>query len=107
MNLFSQIRSVSCVVLATAPAWAGPASTPLVIDGNQPGRTFEGVGMISGGGGNSRLLIDYAEPYRSDILDYLFKPDYGASLQILKVEIGFRLRLDGWSGSQPHAHPHR
>ena len=33
-------------------------------------------------------LVDYVEPQRSQILDYLFKPNYGASLQILKVEIG-------------------
>jgi len=60
----------------------------VAIDANGGGRAFDGVGAISGGGGNSRLLIDYAELYRSQILDYLFKPHYGASLQILKVEIG-------------------
>ena len=32
--------------------------------------------------------MDYSEPYRSQILDYLFKPGYGAALQHLKVEIG-------------------
>ncbi|OWK09303.1 GALC, partial [Cervus elaphus hippelaphus] len=36
----------------------------------------------------SRLLVNYPEPYRSEILDYLFKPNFGASLHILKVEIG-------------------
>ncbi len=34
----------------------------VVIDGRGGGRAFDGVGAISGGGGNSRLLIDYAEP---------------------------------------------
>ncbi len=34
------------------------------------------------------LLVDYVEPQRSEVLDYLFKPNFGASLQILKVEIG-------------------
>ena len=52
------------------------------------GRVFDGIGAISGGGGNSRLLIDYPAKQRSQILDYLFKPGYGASLQILKLEIG-------------------
>jgi galactosylceramidase len=33
-------------------------------------------------------LIDYKEPQRSEILDLLFKPSYGASFQHLKVEIG-------------------
>ena len=72
-----------------APAIGQTSTTTAIpIDGTAPGRTFDGVGAISGGGGNSRLLIDYPEPQRSAILDYLFKPGYGASLQILKVEIG-------------------
>eukprot|EP00729_Bicosta_minor_P001071 gene1071-29945_t len=52
------------------------------------GRKFEGLGALSGGGGTSRLLYDYEEPYRSDILDALFTPKSGGALQILKVEIG-------------------
>jgi len=57
------------------------------IKGNGTGRTFEGIGACSAGA-SSRLLVDYAEPYRSQILDYLFKPDFGAGFQHLKVEIG-------------------
>src|SRR6266487_452363 len=41
-----------------------------------------------GGGGNTRLLADYPAAQQQQILDYLFKPGYGADLQILKVEIG-------------------
>ncbi|XP_043840780.1 galactocerebrosidase [Dromiciops gliroides] len=52
------------------------------------GRVFDGIGGLSGGGATSRLLVNYPEPYRSEILDYLFKPNFGASLHILKVEIG-------------------
>ena len=63
-------------------------STTITVNGGGSGRTFDGIGAISGGGGNSRLLLDYPEPYRSQILDYLFKPNYGASLHILKVEVG-------------------
>ena len=33
------------------------------------------------------LLPNYAEPSRSQILDYLFKPNFGASLQILKAQL--------------------
>lgn len=47
------------------------------VDPKQPGRTFEGIDAVSAGA-SSRLLIDYPEPERSEILDYLFKPDYGA-----------------------------
>ncbi len=48
---------------------------------------FEGIGAVSAGA-SSRLLIDYPEPMRSHILDFLFKPKYGAGFQHLKVEIG-------------------
>jgi galactosylceramidase len=66
-----------------------PVSTAYTIDDSQgPGRTFHGIGGLSGGGATSVLLRDYPEPQRSQILDYLFKPNFGASLQILKVEIG-------------------
>ncbi|HEV2371471.1 MAG TPA: RICIN domain-containing protein [Streptosporangiaceae bacterium] len=65
-----------------------PITTSVTINGQGTGQVFGGVGAISGGGGNTRLLIDYPEPYRSQILDYLFKPGYGAALQILKVEVG-------------------
>jgi hypothetical protein len=67
---------------------ASAAPLAVTIDGRAGGRTFDGVGAVSGGGGNSRLLVDYPEPQRGQILDYLFKPGYGAALQVLKVEIG-------------------
>lgn len=34
------------------------------------------------------MLPLYPEAQQAEILDYLFKPGYGASLHILKVEIG-------------------
>ena len=74
----------------------------LIIDGSaSPNESYTlsgGVGAMSSGG-QSRLLIDYAEPYRSQILDYLFRPQFGASLHHLKVELGG----DGeaTSGSEP------
>ncbi|HMD85390.1 MAG TPA: family 16 glycoside hydrolase [Terriglobia bacterium] len=75
-----------------------PVSTTIKIDGNGTGRTFEGIGGVSAGA-SSRLLVDYAEPYRSQILDYLFKPNYGASLQHLKVEVGSD--VNSTDGSEP------
>jgi hypothetical protein len=87
-------------VVAAAPA---QAATSITVNGGSGGRTFDGVGAVSGGGGNSRLLIDYPEPQRGQILDYLFKPGYGAALQILKVEIGGD--TNSTSGAEPsHAH---
>lgn len=68
------------------------------------GREFDGIGGLSGGGATSRLLVNYEEPYRSQILDYLFKPNFGASLHILKVEIGGDAQTtDGTEPSHMHS----
>ncbi len=89
-------------IVATA-AVPAHAATSITINGASAGRTFDGVGAISGGGGNSRLLIDYPEPERGQVLDYLFRPGYGASLQILKTEIGGD--TNSTSGAEP-SHQH-
>ena len=70
------------------PRALAATSTTINANGTSAGRTFGGIGAISGGGGNTRLLTDYPAAQQQQILDYLFKPGYGASLQILKVEIG-------------------
>src|SRR5581483_11480130 len=96
--------SIAGAALVAAPAPAHAAATTVTVDGGSAGRTFDGVGAISGGGGNSRLLVDYPEPERSQILDYLFKPGYGASLQILKIEIGGDTNsTDGAEASHEHS----
>lgn len=77
----------------------GPAQqTQIVLNGHAAGRVFDGLGAASAGA-SSRLLYDYPEPQRSQILDYLFKPDYGASLQRLKVEVG--ADVNSTDGSEP------
>jgi hypothetical protein len=73
---------------AAAPAAKAAAATTISVNGNSQGKTFGGIGAISGGGGNTRLLTDYPAAQQQQILDYLFRPGYGADLQILKVEIG-------------------
>ncbi len=104
----ASVLVAACAMLAasgvvTALATPARAATSITINGTSGGRTFDGVGAVSGGGGNSRLLIDYPEPQRGQILDYLFKPGYGAALQILKVEIGGD--TNSTSGAEPsHAH---
>ena len=66
------------------------------------GRTFEGIGALSAGA-SSKLLLDYPVEIRDQILDYLFKPKFGASLQHLKVEIGGD--VNSTDGTEPsHAH---
>ena len=64
------------------------AAAAVPVDFSAVGPAFDGVGALSGGGGTSRLLYDYEEPYRAQILDALFLPESGGALQILKVEIG-------------------
>src|SRR5579875_1886078 len=82
---------VAGAVVFARNALAQPHRTSITLDGARLGPAFQGGGAISGGGGNSRLLIDYEarhERQAQQILDYLFKPGYGAALQILKLEIG-------------------
>ncbi|KAM4779496.1 galactocerebrosidase isoform 1-T1 [Cyanocitta cristata] len=89
------------------------AATYVLDDADGLGREFDGIGAVSGGGvsgsssaavlATSRLLVNYQEPYRSQILDYLFKPNFGASLHILKVEIGGDAQsTDGTEPSHMH-----
>ncbi|MEU7873434.1 ricin-type beta-trefoil lectin domain protein [Dactylosporangium sp. NPDC049140] len=96
------IALTAASVLVGFPS-AAQAATSITINGSSGGRVFDGVGAVSGGGGNSRLLVDYPEPQRSDILDYLFKPGYGAAMQVLKVEIGGD--TNSTSGAEP-SHEH-
>ena len=78
------------------------AQQKITIDKMDVGRIFEGIGALSAGA-STRLLIDYPEPYRSQIFDFLFKPKYGASLQQIKVEIGGD--VNSTDGTEPsHAH---
>jgi galactosylceramidase len=63
------------------------AATEITLDARSPGRVFEGIGAVSAGA-NTRNLPDYPEKERAEVLDYLFKPKFGAALQHLKVEIG-------------------
>src|SRR5207247_3089493 len=98
-----------CVrLLAALPGMPPPSAqaataTSITTDGSKPGLAFDCVGAIAGGGGNSRLLIDYPEPQRTQLLDYLFKPGYGASLQLLKIEVGGDTNsTDGAEASHEH-----
>lgn len=97
---FLIISSVPSAAVADKLAHSGSetADKAIVLDGMSKGQIFEGIGAVSAGA-SSRLLIDYPEPYRSQILDYLFKPNYGAALQHLKVEIG--ADMNSTDGSEP------
>ncbi len=78
---------VGCVLIAALPVPLRADQT-VTIDGDGTARRFDGIGAVSGGGGTSVLLKDYPEVQRQQILDLLFKPDFGASISALYVEIG-------------------
>ncbi|WP_220763569.1 hypothetical protein [Flavobacterium sp. UMI-01] len=59
----------------------------ITLNPKDKGRVFEGIGGVSAGA-STDLLYDYKDPYRSQILDLLFKPKFGAGFQHLKVEMG-------------------
>jgi O-glycosyl hydrolase len=72
------------------------------LDGSTALHRYDGHGGLSAGA-SSRLLWDYPEQQRSQILDFLFKPSFGAGIHQLKLEIGG----DGQStdGTEPsHMH---
>ena len=83
---------------------SGTPSGPYTVDDTPGlGLKWEGVGAISGGGATSKLLMDYDADIVSDILDFMFKPNFGLDLDILKVEMGGD--TDSTEGAEPsHMH---
>ena len=57
------------------------------LSNTSPGKQFDGIGVVDGGGATSVLLKDYPEPQRSQIIDMVYKPMFGASISALLVEI--------------------
>jgi len=99
IDAFLAVLSLGALAAPVSIPAADHAQQPtVVLDGTSKGRIFDGLGAASAGA-SSRLLTDYPEPQRSEILDYLFKPAYGAALQHLKVEIG--ADVNSTDGSEP------
>jgi len=84
--LFCCAMLLSASPVRVAAAEGGPTQR-LVLDGHAGGPRFDGIGVVEGGGGTGVLLKDYPEPQRSQILDLVFKPKFGASVSALYVEI--------------------
>jgi galactosylceramidase len=98
------ISPVFCLALVLTSASTIAPAQIITLDATDKGWAFQGLGAVSAGA-SSRLLIDYPEPQRSEILDYLFKPGYGAALQHLKVEVGSD--VNSTDGSEPsHSRTH-
>jgi galactosylceramidase len=85
MTTFRTVLSISAVALAFTPFAMG--SQTVSLHGDAGGKLFEGIGAVSGGGATSVLLKDYPDPQRSQVLDLLFKPKFGASMSALLVEV--------------------
>ncbi len=78
-----------CAVGWFFPASGEPQTSVQIVQlkGDAGGKRFDGIGVVNGGGATSVLLKDYPEPQRSQILDLVYKPKFGASVSALLVEI--------------------
>ncbi|MEE1820904.1 discoidin domain-containing protein [Streptomyces sp. BE20] len=108
-SIFRSTATATSLFVALALAVGLPTTgtaattvTPVAVDGTAMGERLDGIGAASAGA-SSRLLIDYPEPQRSEVLDYLFKPGYGASLQLLKLELGSG--ANSTDGTEPDHEP--
>lgn len=85
--LFAAALLCPLVVADAHAAGSPPTDLTVRLDGAAGGPRFDGIGIVEGGGGTGVLLKDYPEPQRSQILDLVFKPRFGASVSALYVEI--------------------
>lgn len=81
------VAAVSVRSMAACTAQATEIVRTVELNGDAGGRRFDGIGVVDGGGATSVLLKDYPEPQRSQILDLIFRPKFGASVSALLVEI--------------------
>ena len=89
-------------LLITLPSTSDATSTYAVSSAGGLGRRFDGIGALSAG--RCGLFADYSAVWYNQIMDYLFLPGFGASLQILKVEIGGDVQsTDGTEPSHMHS----
>ena len=72
------------------------------VNADTRGRVFYGIGGVTSNG-MTKLLKEYPKEQREDILDLLFLPQYGAGMQVLKVEIGSDANGTCGTETQPHA----
>ena len=94
------LTSVLILILGTTGI---SAQQTIRLNAKSAGKTFEGIGVVNGGGATSVLLKDYPEPQRSQIMDLVYKPMFAGSVSSLLVEIP--ADGNGTQGSMP-AHSH-
>lgn len=82
------MKKLSLLTLLLALAVGAANATQIIrITNLQQGKRFDGIGAVNGGGATSVLLKDYPEPQRSQIMDLVFKPMFGASVSAMLVEV--------------------
>ncbi|MDE7361206.1 MAG: glycosyl hydrolase family 59 [Oscillospiraceae bacterium] len=86
-------------------AAVNPAYKSVTVDGNtvntDAGTVYRGLGAVTGNN-SSRLLMDYKTQNPDaywEIMNLLFKPDYGAGLTHIKIEFGSDVNSS--SGTEP------
>src|SRR5690349_12044080 len=87
-HIYWPLLLAALTVLPAAMAAAESSGIQRIeLQGDAGGKRFDGIGIVDGGGATSVLLKDYPEPQRSQILDLMYKPKFGASVSALLVEI--------------------
>ncbi|MDC7682115.1 hypothetical protein PQU92_02440 [Asticcacaulis sp. BYS171W] len=86
VSLFAHL-SLSFAPRSVAAVTGDLPTHRVLLNGHAGGKRFDGIGVVNGGGATSVLLKDYPEPQRSQILDLVYKPKFGASVSALLVEI--------------------
>ena len=81
------ILSVLCCFCISASSQTKGKIQEIRIDNALAGKRFDGIGAVNGGGATSVLLKDYPEAQKSQIMDLVFKPMFGASVSTILVEI--------------------
>ena len=86
----NQLCLSACTSASPPPRPPPPAPNPLpiVLNGSAPGLRYDGYWAMAVNGA-ARLLFEYPEPVRTQLLDLFFVPrGKGTAWQALKVEIG-------------------
>ena len=74
-----------CGLLALS--FSAATAQTIRLSANATGKQFDGIGAVNGGGATSVLLKDYPEPQRSQIMDMVYRPRFGASVSAILVEV--------------------
>ena len=82
------MKQLSLLTLLLALAMNATSAVQTIrITNLQQGKRFDGIGAVNGGGATSVLLKDYPEPQRSQIMDMVYRPMFGASVSAILVEV--------------------